>query len=209
MKHLFKDVTATNLSELNVLPTLVDGKVVVINDDNTYTMYKPFSAGDIADGFDPTDYDLCQADFYSMNEIYGLRWNSHYGKHMKMWIESEKHYEYTTYRIARACSNSKRVAKAKRKEQSEVKLINDLYKAHLNQQACEKTVDPAVYNLRAGDTIHLKSRQGIYKVVSVDYYTISITCNKWSVDGSQPIKIISKSDFKCYAGGLHNWSRRY
>ena len=203
MKHLFKDVTRTNLSDLNVLPTLVDGKVVVINDDNTYTMYQPFHHGDVKEGFDPLDHDLCQADFYSMNDLYELRWNSHYGKHMKTYIKSEKQYEYTTYRIGYACSDNKRIAKKKR----ELKHVQDLYQEHLTQQACEKTVDPSVYNLRAGDNIHLKSRQGIYRVVSVDYYTISITCNKWSVDGSQPVKIISKSDFKCYAGKLWNMSR--
>ena len=203
MARLFKDVTSTNLSELNVLPTLVDGKAVVINDDNTYTMYQPFSAGDITDGFDPINYDLCQADFYSMNDLYELRWNSHYGKHMKTYIKSEKQYAYTTYRIGHACSEHKRIAKARRQET----LINELYNSHLTQQACEKTVDPSVYNLRAGDNIHLKSRQGIYRVVSVDYYTILITCNKWSVDGNQVNKIISKADFKCYAGKLWNMSR--
>ena len=205
MAYQFKKVTATNLSDLNVLPTLVDGKVVVINDDNTYTMYKPFRHGDITDGFDPIEYDLCQADFYTYEHTFGLEWDVYQGKHIKRIIKSDEIYQYTTYRIGTASSDNKRIAKKKR----ELKLIQELYKAHLTQQACEKTVDPAVYNLRTGDNIHLKSRQGIYRVVSVDYYTISITCNKWSVDGSQPVKIISKSDFKCYAGGLHNWSRRF
>lgn len=204
MAHQFKDVTATNLSDLNVLPTLVDGKVVVINDDNTYTMYKPFSAGDIADGFDPINYDLCQADFYTYeNHKYKLLWNQQDGKHVKRCIGSEKVIQYTTYRIGYASSASRHAAKKKR----EAKEINELYHSHLTKQESEKTVDPSVYNLRAGDNIHIKSRQGIYRVVSVDYYTISITCNKWSVDGSQPIKIISKADFKCYAGKLWNMSR--
>ena len=104
---------------------------------------------------------------------------------------------YTTYRIGHACSEHKRIAKARRQET----LINELYHSHVAQQACEKTVNPAVYNIKPGNRIHIKSRQGIYEVVSVDYYTITITCNKWSVDGSIPHKIISKADFKCYAGG--------
>jgi hypothetical protein len=203
--NVFKDVTRINLSELNVLTNLIDGKVVVINSNNTYTMYKPFNSGDITNGFDPIDYDLCRADFYVMEYTYGLEWDQQAGKHVKRVIKSEKNPQYTTYRIGTASSDNKYAAKKKR----ELKLIQDMYQEQLSQQACEKTVDPSVYNLRAGDTIHLKSRQGIYRVVSVDYYTISITCNKWSVDGSEPIKIISKSDFKCYAGGLHNWSRRY
>ena len=204
MEHLSKDVTRINLSELHVLPTLIDGKVVVINNDKTYTMYKPFNPSDIKDGFDPTDYDLCRADFYKYeNHQYKLIWNNYYGKHIKQCIGSDKVVKHTTYRIGYASSDNKRVAKARRQE----KLVNQAYQEHLAQQACDKCVSPSVYNLKKGDKIHIKSRQGIYEVVSCDYYTITITCKRWSVDGSEPIKIISKSDFKCLAGGLHNWSR--
>lgn len=203
MEHLGKDVTRTNLSELHVLPTLVDGKVVVINNDKTYTMYKPFSPGDIQDGFDPIEYDLCQADFYTTHHIYELRWDRSAGKHVKTMIKSEKHHQYTTYRIGYASSDNRRIAKARRQEN----LVNQAYQDHLAQQACDKCVNPSVYNLKKGDKIHIKSRQGIYEVVSCDYYTITITCKRWLVDGNKPIKIISKSDFKCLAGGLHNWWR--
>ena len=202
MAYLFKDVSRTNLSELQVLPTLIDGKVVVINNDKTYTMYKPFVDADVADGFDPMEYDLCQADFYTYEHTQELRWDSDAGKHVQRVIKSEKVHQYTTKRIGRASSDNKRIAKARRQE----KLVNDLYQKHLVDQAHEKTVDPSVYNLRAGDNIHIKSRQGIYRVVSVDYYTITITCNKWS-HLDEPNKIISKSDFKCYAGRLWNMSR--
>ena len=197
---MFKDVSRVNLSELHVLPTLVDGKVVVINNDKTYTMYKPFSPGDIADGFDPIDYDLCRADFYTYeNHQYKLIWNSHHGKHIKQCTGSEKVVQFTTYRIGHASSDNKRIAKARREE----KLVNDLYN---KQVADEKLAEQASSKLRRGDKIHIKSRQGMYEVVSCDYYTITITCKRWSTDGT-PNKIISRSDFKCLAGGLHNWSR--
>jgi hypothetical protein len=201
MGHLFKDVKRTNLSELHVLPTLVDGKVVVINSDKTYTMFKPFNPDDIKDGFDPIDYDLCQADFYSYeNHQYKLIWNSHYGKHIKQCIGSDKVVQYTTYRIGYASSDNRRIAKARREE----RLVNELYHKHLCEQ---HEAEQSSRNIKPGDKIHIKSRQGIYEVVSCDYYTITITCKRWSVDGSAPIKIISRNDFKCLAGGLHNWWR--
>lgn len=200
MEHLGKDVTRTNLSELHVLPTLVDGKVVVINNDKTYTMFKPFSPGDIKDGFDPIDYDLCQADFYHTHHVYELRWDSNAGKHVRTWIRSEKHHQYTTHRIGYASSDNRRIAKAKREQ----RIVNELYHKHLVEQ---HDAEQSSRKIKPGDKIHIKSRQGIYEVVSCDYYTITITCKRWSVDGSAPIKIISRSDFKCLAGGLHNWWR--
>jgi hypothetical protein len=202
--HMFKDVSRVNLSELHVLPTLVNGKVVVINNDKSYTMYKLFDDCIINDGFDPTDYDLCRADFYTYgNHRYELVWDNNVGRHVRQCTGSDKIVQYTTYRIGSASSYSKRIAKAR----IEQKLVEQAYQAHLAKNNCDKCEYNTSYDLKPGDKIHIKSRQGIYEVVSCDYYTITITCKRWSVDGSKPIKIISRQDFKCLAGGLHNWSR--
>ena len=83
-------------------------------------------------------------------------------------------------------------------------MVNELYHKHLCEQ---HEAEQSSRNIKPGDKIHIKSRQGIYEVVSCDYYTITITCKRWSVDGSAPIKIISRNEFKCLAGGLHNWWR--
>lgn len=201
MEHLHKDVMRTNLSELHVLPTLVDGKVVVMNSDKTYTLYKPFTTGEIRDGFNPIEYDLCQADFYTIHHVYELRWDNSAGKHLNTMVKSEKHHQYTTHRIGSASSENKRVAMARLQE----KLVNQAYQEHLAQQSCDKCYSsPTAFKLRAGHKIHLNSKDGIYEVVSSDFYTITITCNKWQYTDT-PTKIVSKSDFKCLAGGLHNW----
>jgi hypothetical protein len=50
------------LATLNVLPILVNGKVVVINDNNSYTTYKVASCVSIKDNFNPWEY--CISPYY-------------------------------------------------------------------------------------------------------------------------------------------------
>jgi hypothetical protein len=45
-----------SLATLNVLPILVNGKVVVINDNKTYTTYKVAQYTTIKDNFNPWEY---------------------------------------------------------------------------------------------------------------------------------------------------------
>ena len=54
----------TLLAALNCLPKLVNGKVVIINDDNTYSTYKPSQYCTIADDYDPTKYCLLKTSRY-------------------------------------------------------------------------------------------------------------------------------------------------
>lgn len=59
-----------------------------------------------------------------------------------------------------------------------------------------------------GDKIHIHSRRGVYEVVAHDSHTITITCNKWLYerDPKDRVRLLPVSDFKCIAGGLHNYS---
>ena len=54
----------TILAKLNCLPKLVEGKVIIINDDNTYSAYKPSQYCTIADDFDPINYCLLKTSRY-------------------------------------------------------------------------------------------------------------------------------------------------
>ena len=58
-------------------------------------------------------------------------------------------------------------------------------------------------NLRIGDKIHIKSRDGLYTFLKKDFITgeIHITCKRWKYEDS-PIRVTSFDDFKCLAGGL-------
>jgi hypothetical protein len=58
-------------------------------------------------------------------------------------------------------------------------------------------------NLRTGDKIHIKSRDGLYTFLTKDFITgeIHITCKRWQYEDS-PIRVTSFDDFKCLAGGI-------
>lgn len=77
-------------------------------------------------------------------------------------------------------------------EEKETFLINKVYKEMLSDRC------------RIGDKIHIHSRNGIYEVLSIDNDTITITCKKWQYDDKKTM-IISKTDFKCLAGGLYKY----
>lgn len=59
--------------------------------------------------------------------------------------------------------------------------------------------------LKAGDSIHLKSRNGMYKIHMLIGDEIIITCNKWQQEHARKqrdyaLQRINKSEFKCLAG---------
>jgi hypothetical protein len=58
-------------------------------------------------------------------------------------------------------------------------------------------------NLRTGDKIHIKSRDGLYTFLKKDFRTgeIHITCKIWQYEDT-PIRVTSFDDFKCLAGGI-------
>jgi len=185
--------TTTNLSELNVLPQLINGKVVIINEnENNYEMVKPFDNITIADNFDPIDYSLSTITYIEYEYLYKLQFSKELGKHIKEICGTRTVNEYTCKRISLTSSFDKRKALAKR----EHNLINKLYNNKKNVE---------VYNLGKGDKIHIHSRRGVYQVVSINTETITITCNKWQYD-VQKTRTIKWSDYQCLAGGLHNWA---
>ena len=61
------------LASLKTLPKLVNGKVIVLNNDNTYTAYNPARGVTIEDDFDPTQYSILISKKYSKCIVYSVR----------------------------------------------------------------------------------------------------------------------------------------
>lgn len=60
-----------------------------------------------------------------------------------------------------------------------------------------------------GNTIHLKSKRGLYKVTETNEDNFTVTCNKWQkefdrAERHSPFEVYSWTNFKCLAGGNHN-----
>ena len=53
------------LASLKCLPLLVNGKVAVINEDNTYTLYNPGRYTTISDNYNPVDYSILISEKWS------------------------------------------------------------------------------------------------------------------------------------------------
>lgn len=189
----------TNLANYNVATQLVDGKIIIVNDNGTYRAVKPFDGVTIEDNFDPADYALCWALYEEREYSYGLKWCNYHKKHTQQLINTRVITSYDCYRIGYA-----REAEAKQYKLRRV--INQMEVDRIVNKNCNPCCDKSVYRLKPGDKIHIHSKNGIYEVVSIDHYFISITCKKWMYT-DKPVQHIKKSDFKCLAGGLHNWSR--
>ena len=189
MNNLIRKTSRVNLSELIVCRTLVNGKVVVINDDNSYTLYKPFPNVDLTDNFDPTNYDLCRADFYALVHKYERKYSPELKEWVNVIMDTEEVFQFTTHRVGIATSENRRKAKANAEYQLVLKAIE--------KHNAEK---PKLY---PGDKIHIKSRRGVYEVLSTTDTHIKITCKRWQY---HPIKfsLIEWKDFQCKAGGLFN-----
>ena len=143
------------LASMICLPKLVNGKVAVINDNDTYTLYKPSIYTKIEDNYDPLKYSILIHKKYSKCIIYSTP------------------YDQESYLV--------------------------------NKQIKELKQNKFAPSYRIGDKIHIHSRQGIYELVGIDGDYIKITCRMWQYDAN-PIHIIHANDFKCLAGGLHNFS---
>ena len=59
------------------------------------------------------------------------------------------------------------------------------------------------YQYKVGNRIHLKTFQGMYKIVAMDHSHVTISCNKWKTLGKPDIKV-KIEDIKCLAGGLNS-----
>jgi len=61
------------LASVYALPELVNGKVCVINDDNTYTLYNPARNCQITDNYDPMNYSILIHEKYSKCIVYSRK----------------------------------------------------------------------------------------------------------------------------------------
>jgi len=59
------------------------------------------------------------------------------------------------------------------------------------------------YVYKVGNRIHLKTFEGMYKIVAMDHRHVTISCNKWKTLG-KPDKQVLIEDIKCLAGGLNS-----
>lgn len=90
-------------------------------------------------------------------------------------------------------------------------LVNQQYQKHIqrtHQDARVVNVTKPLKLYGKGDKIHIHSRRGVYELLAYDHHTITITCNKWKYEPnpSDHLRVLPASDFKCIAGGLHNYS---
>jgi hypothetical protein len=65
-------------------------------------------------------------------------------------------------------------------------------------------------NYRIGDKIHLKEKMGVYIISNIEGNDVWITCKKWQYNPkeSDRFRKISMDSIKCLAGGLHNFNRK-
>jgi hypothetical protein len=59
------------------------------------------------------------------------------------------------------------------------------------------------YQYKIGNRIHLKTFEGMYKIIAMDHKYVTISCNKWQQLG-KPNKQVLIDDIKCLAGGLNS-----
>jgi hypothetical protein len=59
------------------------------------------------------------------------------------------------------------------------------------------------YKYKVGNRIHLKTFEGMYKIIAMDNKYVTISCNKWQKLG-RPNKQVLIENIKCLAGGLNN-----
>jgi hypothetical protein len=59
------------------------------------------------------------------------------------------------------------------------------------------------YQYKIGNRIHLKTFQGMYKIIAMDHSHVTISCNKWKTLGKPDVKV-KIEDIKCLAGGLNS-----
>jgi len=175
----------TNLANYEVLPNLVQGRVIAL--DCPYGKQLDFTVGGrkismltigrytvLHDGpIKAEDYDILETSQYTVlvNSKYGTVLNA-----------------------------VKEYLLASRKNTKQVSLIDELMK-YMN------TSEPVTY--KVGDRIHLKEKMGIYVIHSIQGNTVIITCKKWQYNPkeSDKYRTVSLDDIKCLAGGLNNFNR--
>lgn len=168
-----------NLANYEVLPTLVNGKVIAL--DCPYGKKLDYTVAGrtislltigkftvVPDGqFNPEYYDILETPKYT------LLVNNKDGLYLKT------------------------VSEYLGKKQSSI--VDKLMK-HM------KTSEPVTY--KVGDRIHLKDKMGIYQISYIQGNNVTITCKKWQYNPkeSDKYRAITLDDIKCLAGGLNNYN---
>ena len=169
-----------NLANYEVLPNLVQGKVIAL--DCPYGKQLDFTVNGrkismltvgrytvLHDGFiKAEDYDILESSQYTI-------------------LVNSKHG--TVLSAVKEYLNTKQSS-----------LIDELMK-YMN------TSEPVTY--KVGDRIHLKEKMGIYVIHSIQGNTVIITCKKWQYNPkeSDKYRTVALDDIKCLAGGLNNFNR--
>jgi hypothetical protein len=86
-----------------------------------------------------------------------------------------------------------------------------LYYASLDDAAYHKLIGLYMllknrYQYKVGNRIHLKTFQGMYKIIAMDHSHVTISCNKWKTLGKPDVKV-KIEDIKCLAGGLNSLTK--
>lgn len=167
-----------NLSNYEVLPNLVQGKVIALNCPYgkqldltingkkisllTVGRYTVLSDGPI----NPENYDILETSQYT------VLINAKYGPVVK----AVKDY-----------LNAKQTS-----------IINELTK-YINDNK------PVTY--KVGDKIHLKDKMGMYVIHDIQDNSVIITCKKWHYNPkeSDKYRVITIDQIKCLAGGYENF----
>jgi hypothetical protein len=127
---------------------------------------------------------------------------------------NEKHFDPTDYTLlfthAYTCIVD---AKPCEKEKARKDIAKDAaHMYHKYFKVKENTFNAAATTfLQIGAKVHLHSRDGMYTVLGKKQSGFIITCAVWqrrykSGELQSSIEFIPYNDFKCYAGGLHNWT---
>lgn len=169
-----------NLANYEVLPNLVQGKVIAL--DCPYGKQLDFTVGGRKislltigkytvqpDGpIKPEDYDILETPQYSVLV------NAKHGPVLK----AVKDYLST----------------------KQVSLIDEIMKYVNDHQ-------PVTY--KVGDRIHLKEKMGMYTIHSINDDNVVITCKKWQYNPkeSDKYRVIKLDAIKCLAGGFQNFNR--
>ena len=167
-----------NLSNYEVLPNLVRGKVIALNcpygkqldftvNGRKISMLTVGKYTVVPDGpIKPEDYDILDTPQYSVIV------NAKHGAVLK----AVKDYLTT--------------------KQSSI--VDQLMKYVNDHQ-------PVTYNV--GDRIHLKEKMGVYTIHAIIGDEVIITCKKWQYNPkeSEKYRSVTLDQIKCLAGGLHNF----
>ena len=169
-----------NLANYEVLPSLVQGKVIAL--DCPYGKQLDFTVGGRKISMLTIGKFTVQPDGPINPENYEILETSQYTI-----LINSKHG--TVLNAVKEYLNTKQVS-----------LIDEIMKYVKDHQ-------PVTY--KVGDRIHLKEKMGMYIIHSINNDDVVITCKKWQYNPkeSDKYRFVKLDDIKCLAGGFENFNR--